>query len=168
MYPKIETLSVKKLIGKRLKMSFLNDRTAERWGSFMPQRKDILHKIGIDLYSMQIFESPPSFKTDATFEKWAAVEVSSFEVVPEGMETHTLVGGLYAVFLHQGPASAFQKTFEFIFDEWLPNSEYALDHREHFELLGHKYKHNDPSSEIVDKSRLHIFNYDVSFYKSLI
>ncbi|MBK9487732.1 MAG: GyrI-like domain-containing protein [Haliscomenobacter sp.] len=147
MYPKIETLPSKKLIGKRLKMSFLNDITAELWGSFMPYRKDILHKIGIDLYSMQIFESPPSFKTDATFQKWAAVEVSSFEVVPEGMEAHILAGGLYAVFLHQGPASAFQKTFQFIFDEWLPNSEYTLDHREHFELLGPKYKNNDPSSE---------------------
>lgn len=113
----------------------------------MPYRKDILHKIGIDLYSMQIFDAMPDFKSDATFEKWAAVEVSAIETVPEGMETYTLQGGLYAVFLHQGPASAFQKTFGFIFEEWLPNSAYELDDREHFELLGEKYKNNDPDSE---------------------
>ena len=147
MYPKIQLLPSKTLLGKRLKMSFSNDRTGELWRSFMPYRKDILHKIGIDLYSMQIFDAMPDFKSDATFEKWAAVEVSAIETVPEGMETYTLQGGLYAVFLHQGPASAFQKTFGFIFEEWLPNSEYELDDREHFELLGEKYKNNDPDSE---------------------
>lgn len=147
MYPKIQLLPSKTLLGKRLKMSFSNDRTGELWRSFMPYRKDILHKIGIDLYSMQIFDAMPDFKSDATFEKWAAVEVSAIETVPEGMETYTLQGGLYAVFLHQGPASAFQKTFGYIFEEWLPNSEYELDDREHFELLGEKYKNNDPDSE---------------------
>ena len=147
MYPKIQLLPSKTLLGKRLKMSFSNDRTGELWRSFMPYRKDILHKIGIDLYSMQIFDAMPDFKSDATFEKWAAVEVSAIETIPEGMETYTLQGGLYAVFLHQGPASAFQKTFGYIFEEWLPNSEYELDDREHFELLGEKYKNNDPDSE---------------------
>jgi AraC family transcriptional regulator len=29
----------------------------------------------------------------------------------------------------------------------LPNSAYELDDREHFELLGEKYKNNDPNSE---------------------
>jgi AraC family transcriptional regulator len=29
----------------------------------------------------------------------------------------------------------------------LPNSAYALDDRAHFEVLGEKYKNNDPSSE---------------------
>ena len=147
MYPKIQTLPFKTLLGKRLKMSFSNDLTGELWRSFMPHRKDIPHKIGTDLYSMQIFDAMPDFKSDATFEKWAAVEVSAIESIPEGMETYTLQGGLYAVFLHQGPASAFQKTFGYIFEEWLPNSAYELDDREHFELLGEKYKNNDPDSE---------------------
>ena len=146
MYPKIQILPSKTLLGKRLKMSFSDDRTGELWRSFMPYRKEILHKIGIDLYSMQIFDAMPDFKSDATFEKWGAVEVSSIESIPEGMETYTLQGGLYAVFLHQGPASAFQKTFGYIFEAWLPNSTYELDDREHFELLGEKYKNNDPDS----------------------
>ncbi|MEP1984886.1 MAG: GyrI-like domain-containing protein, partial [Maribacter dokdonensis] len=31
--------------------------------------------------------------------------------------------------------------------EWIPNSEYQLDGRPHFEVLGAKYKNNDPNSE---------------------
>ncbi len=29
----------------------------------------------------------------------------------------------------------------------LPNSEYELENRPHFEVLGEKYKNNDPNSE---------------------
>lgn len=30
---------------------------------------------------------------------------------------------------------------------WLPASDYNLDNRPHFEVLGEKYKNNDPTSE---------------------
>lgn len=37
---------------------------------------------------------------------------------------------------------------EYIYGSWLPNStEYARDNRPHFEILGEKYKNNDPESE---------------------
>lgn len=147
MFLRIESLSPKKLLGKQLTMSFSNNRTPELWGSFMPQRKLILNALSTDLFSMQIFPSPPTFQEDVEFIKWAAVEVSNFEEVPASMETYELQGGLYAVFLHLGPASAFRKTFDYIFQEWMPSSNYELDHREHFEILGEKYKNNQADSE---------------------
>jgi AraC family transcriptional regulator len=147
MFLRIENLRSKKLIGKHLPMSFGQDLTGMLWGSFMPHRMKIQNKLDNNLYSMQIFNSPPSFLEDVEFVKWAAVEVTDFEVIPEGMEAYELGGGLYAVFQHIGPASAFQKIVNYIFQEWLPNSGYALDDREHFELLGEKYKNNDPESE---------------------
>ena len=123
-------------------MGHANDRTAELWQSFMPFRKDIQNSLGEDLFSMQIFNG-----SDTEFEKWAAIEVSDFNGIPDSMQPYTLQGGLYAVFDHIGPASAFEKTFQFIFNEWLPDSEYELDKREHFEILGSKYKNNELDSE---------------------
>lgn len=76
----------------------------------------------------------------------AAVEVHNFNVTPYGMEAYVLSGGLYAVFMHKG-SSTDSNTFLFIFGTWLPNSTYELDDRPHFELLGEKYRNNDPSSE---------------------
>lgn len=35
----------------------------------------------------------------------------------------------------------------YIFATWLPSSAYVLDNRPHFEVLGAKYKSNDPGSE---------------------
>jgi AraC family transcriptional regulator len=63
------------------------------------------------------------------------------------MEPFTLKGGLYAVFLYKGAASAGSATFQYILGTWIPGSEYDLDDRPHFEILGEKYKNEDPSSE---------------------
>ena len=114
----------------------------------MPRRKEIKNAASKDLYSMQIY-SPTHFQNfspDNEFEKWAAVEVSSFDSIPPDMESYTLVGGLYAVFLHKG-SSTDTRTFQYIFGTWLPTSDFVLDNRPHFELLGEKYKNNDPTSE---------------------
>lgn len=150
MIPRIEFLEEKKLIGKKLKMSFAENKTFELWRSFMPHRKEIKNSLSSELFSMQVYG--PSFdfmnlNISMLFEKWAALEVADFESVPNEMETFTLPCGLYAVFLHIGAASTGPITFKYIFGTWLPNSEYLLDNRPHFEILGEKYKNEDPSSE---------------------
>jgi AraC family transcriptional regulator len=150
LFLRIENLPEKKLLGKRLRMSLVNDQTMQLWQSFMPRRKEIQDTIGKELYCVQIYDKDLQFEnfTPTTlFDKWAAIEVKDFNHIPEDMETHILRGGLYAVFLHKGIPSAFQPTFEFIYHHWLPNSSYLLDKRDHFDLLGEKYKNNDPSSE---------------------
>jgi AraC family transcriptional regulator len=148
MTPRIEILSEKKLIGKRLQMSLANNKTKELWQSFMPRRKVIQNSIGTDLYSMQVYH-PLHFNTfdpNNLFEKWATIEVTDFDSIPDEMETYTLPGGLYAVFFYKGSNTDTQ-IFQYIFGTWLPNSEYVLDNRPHFEILGEKYKNNDPNSE---------------------
>ena len=148
MTPRIELLQEKKLIGKRLTMSFANNRTAELWKSFMPRRKEIIQTVSEELISMQ--EYPPDhvtdFNPDREFVKWAAVEVTDFKQVPDGLETFVLKAGLYAVFDYKGSGSD-NRIFQYIFGTWLPASEYHPDDRPHFEVLGSKYRNNDPTSE---------------------
>lgn len=150
MKPEIRTLATKKLIGKKLEMSYINNRTGELWRGFMPRRKQISNNIGSELYSMQIYNGIfdfQNFNPNDSFTKWAAIEVTDFEQIPEEMETYILTGGLYAVFTHKGSSLDFQRTFQYIFGVWLPNSDYQIDDREHFELLGEKYKNESPDSE---------------------
>ncbi|WP_239985598.1 MULTISPECIES: GyrI-like domain-containing protein [Arenibacter] len=148
--PRIEEVSEKKLIGNRLVMSLSEDRTKELWQGFMTRRNEISNAITSDFISMQVYDSRMSFyefKETTIFEKWAVVEVKNFLSMPKGMRSYTLFGGLYAVFIHKGLPSDFPKTAQYIHEVWLPQSDYELDHREHFEVLGQKYKNNDPSSE---------------------
>jgi len=146
---RIEHLSEKKLVGKHSRMSFAENKTAELWRSFMPLRKEIKNSTGTDLYSLQLYPVSffDSFNPHTSFEKWAAMAVSSFDNIPSGMEAFTLESGLYAVFNHKG-SNTDNSTFEYIFTNWLPNStEHVLDNRPHFEVLGDKYKNGDPASE---------------------
>ena len=149
MQPRIEDLKEKKLIGKRMTMSFADNKTAELWRGFMLHRKEISNNVGTDLYSMQLYTPSffDNFNPQATFEKWATIEVTDFNDIPDEMETFTLSGGIYAVFLYKGLVSAASATFQYILGTWLPNSEYILDNRPHFEILGEKYKNQDPDSE---------------------
>ncbi len=97
---------------------------------------------------MQIY--PPLFFNTfdpAEFEKWATIEVTDFNTVPDNMDTFILKKGLYAVFIYKGAVSAAAQTFQYILGSWLTNSDYTLDNRPHFELLGEKYKNEDPNSE---------------------
>ena len=150
MQPRIETLKERKLIGKRQIMSLADNKTFKLWQSFMPRRKEIKNILTADLFSMQVY--PPAFdfsfsNLNAPFEKWAAVEVSDFDTFPNEMESYTLHGGLYAVFDYKG-LSTDPAIFKYIFGTWLPGSkDYLLDNRPHFEILGDKYKNNDPDSE---------------------
>ena len=117
MTPSIETSSKKKLVGMRLTMSLANNRIGELWRSFAPRRNEIANSL-----------------------------TTAFDNVPSEMETFVLPAGLYAVFHYKG-LSTDNSIFQYIFGTWLPGSDYVLDDRPHFEILGDKYKNNDPASE---------------------
>jgi AraC family transcriptional regulator len=149
MNPRIETISEKKLVGKRLTMSYANYNIGALWGSFMPRRKEITNNVTNDLISLVVYKPNhfEDFKLTNEFERWATIEVDDFNNVPVGMETYILPRGLYAVFNYVGLSSGISIFFQNIFNSWLPNSEYMLDDRAHFEILGNKYKNDDPLSE---------------------
>jgi AraC family transcriptional regulator len=149
MQPRIEIVAEKKLVGKQLTMTIANNKTLNLWQSFMPRRREIKNNLTTDFFSMQVYHQSFDFtfsNLNAEFQKWAAIEVSDFENVPDEMETYILTGGQYAVFHYRG-LSTDTKIFQYIFGTWLPTSNYVVDNRPHFEILGEKYKNNDPASE---------------------
>lgn len=147
MKPRIETSTERKLVGKHLTMSLVNNRTGELWQSFMPRRKEVSN-LTSDMISMSVYKPGHflNFNPANEFDKWAAVEVAEFGNIPEGFESFTIQPGVYAVFDYKGSSSD-PGIFQYIFGTWLPSSVYRLDDRPHFEVLGAKYRNNDPASE---------------------
>ncbi len=148
MEPRIETIEPKKLVGMHMEMSLANNRTPELWRTFMPRRGEVKNRVDSNYISMQVYGENREnlFAPTATFEKWAVVEVSTDKDIPDKMESYSLRGGKYAVFIHNGPASAAPKTMRYIFESWLPASEYECDNREHFEILPENYNPMDPEA----------------------
>ncbi len=150
MKPRVEILARKRLVGHRIRMSLTGNRTFDLWKGFMPRRREITDRISDDLFSVKVYEPSFDFLTidpRKEFDKWAAMEVSGFDHVPPGMEQLVLEEGLYAVFGYKGSSGAGEVIFRYIFETWLPASGYRIDDRPHFEILGDKYKNEDPDSE---------------------
>lgn len=130
-------------------MSFAHNTTPQLWGSLMPRLKEIPHRVGAERFSLQNYTDGffEDFNPMATFEKWAAVPVTSFDNIAEGMQAYTIPAGKYAVFHYKGNPGNAAQVFRYILSEWLPQSGYRLDARPHFEILGNAYKNGADDSE---------------------
>lgn len=147
--PDILTIDAKICLGKCLNMSLANNRTGDLWRSFMPEIGSIANRKNKDIISAQVYESDyfNPFDPNRTFEKWAAVELENTSSnIDDRFSLFEIPGGLYAVFHYKG-LSTDTSIFQYIYGEYLPASEYELDDRPHFEVLGDRYKNNDPESE---------------------
>lgn len=150
MKTRIEHLPEKILVGKSMRMSLTQNTTSDLWKSFMKDRAAINYTSGTALYSIQVYDDSyyfEEFSPETKFTKWAAMEVKDFKNIPNGFSSYSLVAGLYAVFIHIGTSEEFPKTFQYILGQWLPRSQYELDDRPHFEILGERFKKNDPNSQ---------------------
>ncbi|HEU4495849.1 MAG TPA: GyrI-like domain-containing protein [Flavobacterium sp.] len=149
MDPRLETAKEKKLVVISRKMSVAENLTFLLWNSFMKRKSEILNAVSPELYSIQTYEKGyfENFNPRNTFTKMAGIEVSSFEMIPDGMEAYVLEGGKYAVFQYKGHPKDGGTFFQHIFQKWLPSSGYVIDDRAHFEVLGEKYNNSSSGSE---------------------
>lgn len=149
MNPSIIQLQSKTLIGVHQTMSLIDNKTGELWKSFRPRVKEISNRVSTDFYSLQIYDSSyfNEFNPAKDFIKWAGVEVNKTDSIPTEMAELLIPSGLYAVFHYVGNQKNASNFFSEIFNDWLPKSEYHLDNRPHFEILGSKYKNGDTKSE---------------------
>ena len=148
--PRVEYLAAKLVVGMHRRMSIAKAETHLLWQSFMPRKKEKLNGKNSFLFSLEVFDelnyfSP--FNPQHEFEKWAAIEVKNVDAIPEGMEKLIIPEGMYAVFVFKGLRSNAYAFYNQIFSEWLPASEFELELRPHFALMGEKYKKEDPASE---------------------
>jgi AraC family transcriptional regulator len=149
MFLRLETIPTKHFVGNASRMSLASDTTRQLWHGFMPFRKDIFNVVGTEYFCLQEYEPDyfQEFDPKKEFIKWAAMEVFDLSQIPNGMRSLTLEGGLYAVFLHKGTAAEAATIYMYIFNTWLPTSGYVLDNRPQFQIMGEKYKNDDPNSE---------------------
>ena len=146
--PQISLLADKILVGMSIELSIVKNRTGDLFREFMPRRSEIQKTKNANIFSLQEYPADYFTQFDPTkvFTKWALIEVEGVETLPAGMEIFELKQGLYAVFQYRGLSSD-KRIFNYIFTEWLPNSDYELADRPHFEILGEKFKIDKPDSE---------------------
>lgn len=95
---------------------------------FVPRMKEIKGIVGN--YAIAYEEFRPNVAEDGIYHL-AAMEVSEFEDIPEGMITKIIPASKYAVFTtHNESEDCLEenhKTCNYIFGTWIPNTEYEID-----------------------------------------
>ena len=149
--PKIVDLPQRVFVGLHTQTSASKPTTPQMWGKFMPRKGEVPHRMGKEVYSIQVY--PPNlsyenFDPSKEYTSWAAVEVSQLGELPEGFESLSIEAGTYAFFVHKGAVDTFPQLIRWIYAEWLPSSPYEIDDRIHFERLGAKFLGpSNPESE---------------------
>ncbi|MBM3400591.1 MAG: GyrI-like domain-containing protein [Bacteroidetes bacterium] len=137
------------LTGISTEMSLSSNKTQSLWSSFRRQQKQSKYQDPDFFYSVIVYPENyfENFNPATPFVKHALVSTEHTGNLDLGWERFTLPGGLYAVFNHKGPDSSI---FNFIYNQWLPQSRYILDNRPHFEKLpaGYIPGHSESEEEI--------------------
>lgn len=142
---RIEIIESKKLIGFSITTSFQEDKTPIVWRKLMMRKNEITSRISDHLFSLQIY--PENFSPNRSFTKYALAEVSDFDNMPNDFETFALEGGKYLVFSYQGKAENGPELFGYIFQNFIPENNFEVDDRPHFEIFGYDYNPSNESAE---------------------
>jgi predicted transcriptional regulator YdeE/DNA-binding transcriptional MerR regulator len=120
---------------------------ADLWGSFnqrVAELGGLPHETGEAAIGLCI--TPEDAPPDGSFEYVAGFPVSQLEDIPEGFVVRQVPEYTYAVFAHRGDLAGLGKTYEYIYEVWLPQSGYQLAAKIDFEYYDQDFKDFAPES----------------------
>ena len=140
------------VVGLKAEANFHNIHlvTPQLARQFMPRLKEVTSRKDAYTLSLQKYYhfDYKTFNSDEGFEKWIGIEVTNLDAVPQNMETLSIASGRYLVIDFKGSIPDFIALWQNIHSSWLPNSEYELDSRPHFERLPSSYS---PMQEVNEE-----------------
>ena len=147
MEPKIITKSGFTLVGLPYFGKNENMEISHHWERFnqrMRQLGGLPNETGDAAIGLCI--TPEDEPIDGAFEYVAGLPVTEAEDVPEDFVVRHVPEQTYAVFAHKGDLPSLHKTYEYIYETWLPQSGYRLAGKMDFEYYDADFKDFAPDS----------------------
>ena len=138
MEPNIKTKTAFTVVGMEYNGKNENDEIAQLWQQFVPRMKEVQHVVNPNAS----YGICGDAQEDGSFRYVAGYEVSSTEDIPEGMTSWIVPEQKYAVL--PGTLKTIGETYKYIFETWLPQSQYEYAHGPDFEYYGEDF---DPGGE---------------------
>jgi AraC family transcriptional regulator len=134
MYLKNEQRHAFTVVGMKARHRNEQNDIPALWESFVPRQGEISPRAD-QLVSYGVMDNCDQI---GEFDYIACVEVDPLVDIPEGMVSHEIPEGTYAVF--KGSLSTIQETFDYIYGEWLPVSGYRRAPGPEFELYNQDFE----------------------------
>lgn len=114
-----------------------NQEISEMWGRFNPRGGEIRNVCGDGAYGICSWVEGAE---EGVFEYVSGLEVNRVDGLPDGMVARLVPAQRYAVFAHHGLLDSLAKTYEYIYQTWLPQSGYELTGTPDFEFYNEDFK----------------------------
>jgi len=147
MEPKIFTKPGFTLLGLRYFGKNEHGEISQLWDQFnrrMAVLGDLPYETGDAAIGLCI--TPDDSSEKEGFEYVAGFPVSKVEDIPEGFVVREVPAFTYAVFAHKGDLPSLGKTYEYIYETWLPQSGYQVAAKIDFEYYDQYFKNFAPDS----------------------
>lgn len=132
MVPEYVELNEMTVVGLSSLVSMKCNLIHQLWERFAPREKEITNiaipDVALEVsYATKVIEIEGSEKKDYEFFVLVGLAVESTDDIPEGMTYKVVPAHRYAKFVHKGPVSGITETYNYIYEEWLPNSGQEYD-----------------------------------------
>jgi len=147
MEPKIIKKEDFTIVGLRYFGKNEHNEIPELWNQFnkrMEEMGGLEHETGEAAVGLCI--TPDDEPLEGAFEYVAGALVDEVEEVPEDFVVRHVPEQTYAVFEHKGDMPSLSKTYEYIYETWLPQSGYQISSRMDFEYYNEDFKNFAPDS----------------------
>lgn len=142
--PKITHKAAFTVMGLARQFTMENNTIPQLWDDFNARDKEIPHAIHDAAIGVCYHDA--DYAPGKPFTYMAGWAVTKVEAIPDGMSVREIPEGDYAVFEHLGALDTLGQTYDKIYREWLPASEYEVDHRDDLELYDERFEYGQPES----------------------
>lgn len=147
MEPEIKTRDAFTIVGLRYFGKNEHGEIHELWGQFNQRMEEMdgleyaTHEAAIGLCI-----TPEDAPEDGSFEYVAGLPVTDVKDVPKDFVVRHVPENTYAVFAHKGDLASLPRTYEYIYETWLPQSSYKLAAKVDFEYYNEDFNDFEPDS----------------------
>ena len=137
-----------KVVGIKIRTTVDNSKIPQLWNYFVP-RIDELSEVAVPECSLGIcLYEGEEFVDGEEFSYLAAVVVKNDSMIPEGMEYYVIPKTKVAVFTHTGSTDNLAETYNYIFEEWLPQSGYQVAEADDLEWYDNRFTYGSEDSQM--------------------
>ncbi len=138
-----------KVVGMKISTTMKDNSIPQLWNDFIA-RMDELAEIAVPDCSLGVCLNEINADLDGSdfFDYLACKVVRDDSIIPSGMEFHEIPAQLVAVFTHFGSLDTLSETYDYIYDEWLPESEYKIIDAAEVEWYDSRFRYGEKDSQI--------------------
>ena len=146
--PELLTMDEMTMIGKE--KQFTQENMMEipmMWMDFMGQ-EDQIQNIASNTEAWGVSYNMDYSGPSISFTYFVGAEVTSTDFIPEGMIVHVAPASKYAKFTHYGPLEDLPTTYDYIYNQWLPQSGYNAGSGNELELYNQDFNPSGMNSKM--------------------